>query len=203
MISQSSTSDHRDYDCLQRMVFRLLPAGPTFAMLALMLLSPSCLFETLGQDRECRRLVDELSTCLGVDLLPSDCQVISSSDVRTFASALDASGCDFLQDAIPVDGDLRSSSCRLYGEGCYPATPSPVVVSSTRYPLLLGQWNRRLTALPVVGSHRGYAARERTRGLPCDVASLFVDTNTNSVAQRDRRSNPRGNRKRKGQSSLP
>ncbi len=105
--------------------------------LVLVLLLPSCLLDTVGQDGECERLVRDLAECTGVDLVPSDCDVIGSDDVRVLAAALDGSGCDFLMDAIPGDGDLRSSSCRLYGEGCAQSIQPEPPASRMRYPLVL------------------------------------------------------------------
>ena len=96
-----------------------------------------CAVESLGQDRECERLVEDLRECTGVSLLPSDCDAIGRDDVRALAAALEGGGCEFFMDAIPGDGDLRSSSCRLYGQGCVASVQPEPPYAPARYPILL------------------------------------------------------------------
>lgn len=96
-----------------------------------------CHFDSVGRDSECERLVEDLAECAQVDLVPSDCSVISQDDVRALAAAVNGAGCDFVMDALPGDGDLRASSCRLYGQGCASRVQSPPSYAPARYPIVL------------------------------------------------------------------
>ncbi len=85
----------------------------------------------------CAALNAQIEECLGDGYRPVSCLGISETDIEVITSVLDAGGCEVLGGAIPIDGDLGSSYCRLLDQGCVePTNPAPTL-SPARYPVLL------------------------------------------------------------------
>ena len=140
----------------------------TMTRALVLLLLGGCALPSLDGQQECERLLVELRECAAVELLPQDCAAISVDDVRAISASVEAFGCGVLQDAVPVDADLRSASCRLYGEGCIASTiPAPVRTPAT-YPVVLVngtdtsplfRWSDRIQrVLQDEGGHRVHLA---------------------------------------------
>lgn len=85
----------------------------------------------------CIALNDQIAECLGQDLPALVCDGISDADLDNLSATLEAGGCELLGSAVPIDGDIRSSYCRLLDEGCVePFTDEPKY-GPTRYPVVL------------------------------------------------------------------
>lgn len=85
----------------------------------------------------CVALNQKIADCLGQELRALVCDGISDTDLENLSNALDAGGCEAIGGAAPIDGDIRSSYCRLLGEGCIsPFAPEPEY-RPTRFPVVL------------------------------------------------------------------
>jgi triacylglycerol lipase len=85
----------------------------------------------------CTELKGELQRCIGTRVARLDCSTVSEADVDRLLSFTQGSSCGLLASAAPVDGDLLSTTCRLFAVGCvHPVTPEPRRLP-VRFPLLL------------------------------------------------------------------
>ena len=135
-----------------------------------------CLGEPVDQQARCADLDARFESCFGDDVPPLVCAGMTDRDIARLTIALDGALCDRLIDAIPQDGDVRSTYCRLFGEGCITATNAPPILAPTRYPILLVngidlspnfRWSARIVeTMRVAGGHDVYLAIDRPYDLP-------------------------------------
>lgn len=86
---------------------------------------------------DCERMREDLSRCLGSRLSRLDCSTVADADVRRLRSLTQGTSCELLANALPLDGDLTSTTCRALGVGCVEARSVPALRQPTRYPVLL------------------------------------------------------------------
>ena len=136
----------------------------------------ACVGEPVDQQARCESLNRQLRQCLGDDLPALRCAGISDADIASLTAALGQTLCESLVDAVPLDGDLRSTYCRLFGEGCIPATHGAPTFRPTRYPLVLVngidvspnfRWSARIVeTLGQKGGHQVFLAIDRPYDIP-------------------------------------
>ncbi len=91
----------------------------------------------VDQDQRCEALNQSMYDCLGEGFPKISCAGMSDADIDTFVDGVEDSECEYWRDALPQDGDLRASYCRLYDDGCAAARNPAPVRAPTRYPVLM------------------------------------------------------------------
>ena len=107
----------------------------SFAPLVLALVA-ACAPQATPQDR-CAEAKRQLAVCVGNVAERLDCSQMTDTDVDRLEAATTGTSCALLADALPIDGDPRSATCRLTNVGCVSAvTPAPAP-GATKYPVVL------------------------------------------------------------------
>jgi triacylglycerol lipase len=89
------------------------------------------------KDADCDALKSDLEHCLGSPLARLDCSTVTDVDVRKLRGLVESTSCDVLAAALPIDGDLQSTTCKALGVGCVaPVSPPPEHLPA-QYPLVL------------------------------------------------------------------
>ncbi len=91
----------------------------------------------VDQDARCEALNQSMYDCLGEGFPEVSCAGMSDADLDAFVDAVEESECEYWRDALPQDGDLRASYCRLYDDGCSAARNPVPAHRPTRYPVLM------------------------------------------------------------------
>ncbi len=105
-------------------------------VVCLSLAQVGCGAVVVDQAERCAAVNARMHECLGEAFPDIECAGTSAADLDAFDSALEDSECDYWRDALPQDGDLKASFCRLYGEGCTPAAQPTPEFLPTRYPVV-------------------------------------------------------------------
>ncbi len=135
---------------------------------SLVVLAVAC--STTGSDdheRACRDLLADFNRCTGATLPRLDCSTVSEADLQHIRD-LDAQGtCALVADAMPLDGDLQSSTCRILGVGCVAGAVRAENAPVTQYPIVLVngfdtsplfRWSDRIARSLRGRGHRVYLA---------------------------------------------
>jgi triacylglycerol lipase len=105
-------------------------------LLAAAALAPACAPQTTPQDR-CAEVKRQLVTCVGNVADRLDCSQMTDVDIDRLSAATTTTSCALLEDALPIDGDPQSATCRLMDVGCIgPVTPAPAI-GAAKYPIVL------------------------------------------------------------------
>jgi triacylglycerol lipase len=96
----------------------------------------ACAPQTTPQDR-CAEVKRQLVTCVGNVADRLDCSQMTDTDIDRLSAATTSTSCALLEDALPIDGDPQSATCRLMDVGCIAAvTPAPTF-GAAKYPIVL------------------------------------------------------------------
>lgn len=97
----------------------------------------SCTDARTEQRDRCTKINEQLSTCAGTGSPPLDCSTVSDADVDRIDALTGNGMCSVIASTLPLDGDPKSATCRLFGVGCVAAlTPAPEP-GRTTYPIVL------------------------------------------------------------------
>ncbi|GAC1356599.1 MAG: hypothetical protein NVSMB47_10030 [Polyangiales bacterium] len=113
-------------------------AGATaqFGLLAFALML-SCAAPVDARAERCADVRRELARCVGEAAARLDCGTVSEGDLDRLHAATHDLACSLVAEALPLDGDLESATCRLLDVGCVaPRTPPPEN-TPPRYPIVL------------------------------------------------------------------
>ncbi len=97
----------------------------------------ACDFVQVDHAARCESLNARITDCFGGEFATVECDGVSDTDLENLDELLDNELCAYYGDQIPVDGDPRSTYCRLYGEGCVPAFNPQPDRRPARYPVVL------------------------------------------------------------------
>ncbi|MFO0726354.1 MAG: hypothetical protein U1E65_21390 [Myxococcota bacterium] len=128
----------------------------------------------------CAALKEALGACFGEDLSPETCRQLSDTDVENLTKLGRDFDCAGRGSAIPIDGDLVASTCRLTGIGCVAALNPDPSYGPAQYPFLLVNgidssplfhWSSRIVDLMRgAGGHTVFLAIDAPYGAPRDRA---------------------------------
>ncbi len=108
----------------------------TFASAVAVALAGACAPQATPQDR-CAEVKRQLVTCVGNVADRLDCSQMTDTDIDRLSAATTSTSCALLEDALPIDGDPQSATCRLMNVGCIGSvTPAPTR-GATKYPIVL------------------------------------------------------------------
>lgn len=96
----------------------------------------ACAAPSTAQDR-CAQVKHQLAACVGNVAERLDCHAMTDTDIDRLSSATVSTSCALLEDALPIDGDPRSATCRLMDVGCVRATTPAPTPGATKFPILL------------------------------------------------------------------
>jgi triacylglycerol lipase len=85
----------------------------------------------------CESLKDALDRCAGTPIARLDCGTVSDADLDRLKDLTTGDACAVAANAVPIDGDLESATCRVLGVGCAPAAVRAEASPVLRYPLVL------------------------------------------------------------------
>lgn len=103
--------------------------------LVLVLLT-GCAPFTVDADVRCAEVNTKMHECLGEGFPDLTCTGMSDADLDAIDELIEDSECSYWRDAIPQDGDLQASYCRLYDDGCAAARNPRPSRTPTQYPVV-------------------------------------------------------------------
>ncbi len=105
-------------------------------LFAAAVVAPACAPQATSQDR-CGEMKRQLSVCVGNVVERLDCTRMTDDDIDRLSAATTTTSCALLQDALPIDGDPQSATCRLMDVGCIGAVTPAATFGAAKYPIVL------------------------------------------------------------------